>query len=292
MAVILLGQLITATGTATAQANARRLSYVKATASAGASVTAVTPVSVKRATGIATGSATTVAKTPVTRKYAKGIATASATTSAKAIKYKTASGTATVTSKGEAYWTDRDISKSMSDYLPRYYDEIREAAAIIRTEANEITRIKANLNRVFDQFFVNSSDVTLDRWENLLGIKNTDGKSVEARRQLINARLRGAGTTTPGVLASVVSSFYEAEFNEITSENRVEIKLTGIRGEPDNIVDIRDAINDIIPAHIEPTFIFSYLPYSEISQAELTWGQADTYTYYELERAFLIKEES
>lgn len=292
MAVILLGQLITATGTATAQANARRLSYVKATASASATVTTSSSVSIRRVAGTATASATTVAKTPVTRKYAKGVASSSTTTSAKANKYKTASGTATVTSSGEAYWTDRDISQSMSDYLPRYYDEIREAAAIIRTEANEITRIKANLTRIFDQFFVNSSDVTLDRWENLLGIKNTEGKSIESRRQYINARLRGAGTTTLGVLNSVVGSFFNADISEISSDNTVEIKFLSIRGEPDNIVDIRDAVSDIIPAHIEAKYIFTYLPYSEISDAELTWGEADTYTYYELERAFLIKEES
>lgn len=291
MAVITLG-VNQFNATATTQSKARGLFGVKSNPAGSATIQANTPrllVTVKASVG---GSATETSNQFVVRKYVKTSVQSNAQTVADAKKFKTFKASLSAGATVSAYWTDRDIKKSMSDYIPKYYDEIREAAAIIRTEANEVTRIKANLTRVFDQFFVNSSDVTLDRWENLLGIKNADGKSVEARRQYINARLRGAGTTTPDVLSSVVTSFYKAEFKEIANENRFEIKLTGIRGEPDNLVDIRDAINDIIPAHIEPTFIFSYLPYSEISQAELTWGQADTYTYYELERAFLIKEES
>jgi hypothetical protein len=205
-------------------------------------------------------------------------------------KYKTTRAALTGSATLEAYQTDLEIDKYIHDYLPRFYGDFEQVVEMLKTESSEFTRLRALLLDVLNQFYVESATYGLDRWESITDIEYLEQRSIVSRRHYINAKLRGVGTVTPALLKSVVDAFYTAEVYEENGDYKVRIKLIGKRGVPKNLEDIETAVNDVIPAHLQPYFEFTYLPWSEVEEAGLTWEQAGQYTAEELEEAFLLPQ--
>jgi Uncharacterised protein conserved in bacteria (DUF2313) len=241
--------------------------------------------------GSNTGAASTLSSTsPILQRYAGFSDQSVATVQVSGHKYKTINASLSASSMLEAYQTDLDIDKYIYDYLPRFYGDFREVVEMLKTEASEFTRLRALLLDVLNQFYVETATYGLDRWEKITDIEYLPQRSIPSRRHYIAAKLRGIGTVTPALLKSIVDAFYTAEIYEEPSEYKIRIKLVGKRGVPKNLEDIEAAVNDVIPAHILPYFEFTYLPWSEVEAAGLTWEQAEQYTAEELEEAFLLPQ--
>jgi Uncharacterised protein conserved in bacteria (DUF2313) len=221
-------------------------------------------------------------------KHGRANVQSATTVQTNAKKYKTTRATLATSARLEAYQTDRDIRQDIADYLPRYYGDFQQVVEMLKTEASEFTRLRALLYEILDQFYVEKATYGLDRWEKITDIEYLEQRSTISRRHYINAKLRGVGTVTPTLLKSIVDAFYTAEIYEEPSEFRVRIKLVGKRGVPKNLEDIEVAVNDVIPAHLEAYFEFTYLPWNEVEAAGLTWEQAEQYTAEGLEEAFLL----
>jgi Uncharacterised protein conserved in bacteria (DUF2313) len=221
-------------------------------------------------------------------KYGRANVQSVTTVQANGKKYKTTRAALAASAKLEAYQTDRDLQREITDYLPRFYDDFQQVVTMLKTEANEFTRVRAKLNEILDQFYVETATYGLDRWESITDIEYIEERSTISRRHYINAKLRGVGTVTPTLLKSIVDAFYTAEIYEEPNDFKVRIKLVGKRGVPKNLEDIEDAVNNVIPAHLQPYFEFTYLPWSEVEEAGLTWEQAEQYTAEGLEEAFLL----
>jgi len=248
-------------------------------------------IKIVKASGNPIGASMVNASNFVVIKYGKASINSTAGATASAWKYKTVSATITSTETLEAYQTDRDIAQDMRDYLPRYYDDFKDVMVAIQAEANEFTRIQAKLRELLDQFYVESATFGLDRWETLVGIEHIPQRSEISRQHFIEAKLRGAGTTTLAILNDIVNAFYGFETTELPSENAVNFKLVSRRGIPKNLEDIQVAVNDVIPAHIEPRYEFTYLPWSELESSGMRWSDAGNYTREALEESFLTEGE-
>lgn len=248
-------------------------------------------IKIVKASGNPIGASTVNASNFVVIKYGKSSINSTAGVTASAWKYKTMSATITSTAMLEAYQTDRDIAQDMRDYLPRYYDDFRGVMAAIQAEASEFIRIQAKLRELLDQFYVESATFGQDRWESVVGIENVSQRSEVSRRQFIEAKLRGAGTVTMAMLNDIVNAFYRFETTELPTENAVNFKLVSRRGIPKNLEDIQAAVNDVIPAHIEPRYEFTYLPWNELESSGMRWSDAGNYTWEELEESFLTEGE-
>jgi hypothetical protein len=224
------------------------------------------------------------------QRYAEADSISAAVVQVNGHKYKTTGASITVSVKAEAYRTDLEIEKYIHDYLPRFYGDFREVVEILKTEASEFTRLRALLLDVLNQFYVETATYGLDRWEKVTDIEYLPQRSIPSRRHFIEAKLRGTGTVTPALLKSIVDAFYTSEIYEEPNDYKVRIKLVGKRGVPKNLEDIEAAVNDVIPAHLQPYFEFTYLPWSEVEAAGLTWEQAEQYTTEDLEEAFLLPQ--
>jgi Uncharacterised protein conserved in bacteria (DUF2313) len=240
--------------------------------------------------GSNSGATSALSTIPVLQKYT-GFGDQSVTAvQVSGHKYKTTSASLSTSSTLEAYQTDLDIDKYIYDYLPRFYGDFRQVVEMLKTEASEFTRLRALLLDILDQFYVETATYGLDRWEKITDIEYLPQRSIPSRRHYIEAKLRGIGTVTPALLKSIVDAFYTSEIYEEPSDYKVRIKLVGKRGVPKNLEDIEAAVNDVIPAHLQPYFEFTYLPWSEVEAAGLTWEQAEQYTAEELEEAFLLPQ--
>lgn len=255
--------------------------------SAGADVSngvsvSVLAVRIQSAKGALSFRAETIAETRLI-KYVKTGLSGAASTLTSGHKYKTVSGALMARSTVETYHSDRDIKDEMHDYLPRYYEEFDEVETLVKSGANESVRLQAKLTEILDQFYVDSASYGLNRWRNIADINDEEARSSESQRDFIKAKLRGVGTITPAHLKSVVDAFYESEISEDIGAYKVRIKFADKRGKPRNIGDIERAIDDVIPAHLEPVFDFTYLPWFELDMIKREWAEVVEYTFVDVE---------
>ena len=66
----------------------------------------------------------------------------------------------------------------MYDYIPKYYEDIREARAIIDTDADSISGLIVNIDDVLAQFHVDTATWGLEIWERFVGLPSNATYSV------------------------------------------------------------------------------------------------------------------
>ena len=204
-------------------------------------------------------------------------------------KYKTVKAALNAESTLEAFTYDRDLKTEIGDYLPAFYRDMEDVERLTNADAVEVIRLRAYLDNLLDNFYVPSADNLLDRWEHEVGIETIPQRSAESRRHYINAKLRGKGVATADLLKSVVDAFYYAEITDKPRESSVKVKLLGKRGIPKNLEDIDVAVTDVIPAHLDTEYEFTYATWGEMNDGLLTWQEAENKTMKELEETFYVE---
>ncbi|MEY8188660.1 putative phage tail protein [Peribacillus simplex] len=201
----------------------------------------------------------------------------------------------------------RDIKRAMLDYLPKYYEEIRESEAIIGAQAKAQLQLMRDIDDVLAQMYVDTATWGLARWEALLDIKigadysvwdaleasrpvfeeieEMDWDSFEdtfvgdrsGRRSSIKSRIRGFGSVNAALLKSVCESYVggEVEVTETPSAHKISIKFIDSRGVPSNINDLKAAVAEIMPAHLVVEYTYRYLSWNEYDAFAWTWDTLD-----------------
>ncbi len=165
----------------------------------------------------------------------------------------------------------------MSDYLPSYYREIREAEQLLDREAVELNELNEAIRDVRDQLFVDTATWGLTQWERICGIPTDEAKPLHQRRSVIKSKLRGVGTVTVGLVKDVAEAYDNGEV-DVTEDPvgyAVTITFVSNHGVPDNLDDIRQALQEIIPAHLAIYFAFTYMTYEALDTYSLTWANVD-----------------
>ncbi|MCK1985159.1 MULTISPECIES: YmfQ family protein [Peribacillus] len=160
----------------------------------------------------------------------------------------------------------RDINQAMHDYIPRYYDEIREANAVIDAESAVIAKLNADTNDVLDQFFIDTATWGLANWERFAGVPVDESKPLSQRRGFVKSKIRGVGMVTVSLIKSVAESYVNGEvvIIEDNANYKITVRFVGKLGVPDNQPDIEKALRDIIPAHLAVAFEFTYATYTQL----------------------------
>lgn len=144
--------------------------------------------------------------------------------------------------------------------LPRYYRECPPMAEWQRVLEQAAGQLQADKDDVLAQLWVDTATWGLDEWERWVGLGIDRSRPYSYRRQRVKAKLRGQGVTTVEMLRGVVSSFgYRADQVEVVEHSdtyQFEIVLTGLAAVPGDVDPIRDAVNEIKPAHLDYWFTY------------------------------------
>lgn len=92
-------------------------------------------------------------------------------------------------------------------YLPEYYRGVPEMEALQASAGAACGEIAYALADSDDQKTLDSATWGLARWERMLGLTTDTNKSYATRREMIKAKLRGSGTTTPEMIRRTASAF-------------------------------------------------------------------------------------
>jgi len=165
----------------------------------------------------------------------------------------------------------------MLDYIPLYYRESDIATEKIESEGVEIEDLNEEIKDVLDQFFVETATWGLKYWEKALNIPVDEEKPYDQRRSKINSRLRGMGVVTKTLIKETAEAYDggAVDVEEKPSEYKVVITFIDTRGVPPNLDDTKEALREIIPAHLGINFEFNYLVWDELDEAEITWDELD-----------------
>lgn len=145
--------------------------------------------------------------------------------------------------------------QEMLDSLPPYYQESPEANAIMRGNASEIERKRAEAQDLLDQMFVSTATWGLDYWDRVLDLSLAPRMLLNSRRNRILAKLNGASTASVANLANIINAHLtkrSAKIVEMNHEYRFEVEIEA--NESVGFLDIAKDLNEVKPAHLDYAF--------------------------------------
>lgn len=146
--------------------------------------------------------------------------------------------------------------QELLDSLPPYYQESPEANAIMRGNASEIERKRAEAQDLLDQMFISTATWGLDYWDRVLDLPPNPRMPIDQRRKRIIVKLRGSATSTVSRLTSIVNAFVSNQSAEIIEQNhlyRFDVRIPTKNASYD-IPGMVEALEEIKPAHLDVMF--------------------------------------
>jgi uncharacterized protein YmfQ (DUF2313 family) len=173
-------------------------------------------------------------------------------------------------------------SPDLMEYLPTYWHRVRDMVELQTALAEELGLSMASAADLANQFYVSTATWGLAHWEKEFGLATDPSMPYEWRREIILAKMRGHGTVTKGMLIGVAAAFSGGEVDviEYPDEYRFVIQFIGILGVPANLSGFMEMLEQIKPAHLSYSFLYTYTTWDMVS--ELTWDEAETRTWGQL----------
>ncbi len=173
----------------------------------------------------------------------------------------------------------KDYYVDLARYSPPFLAQVRELKAIYETEGYAVGLLEHELSDLLDQCFISTATWGLSRWEQVYGLVTNMALSYEQRREILMAKLKGQGTTTPQMIRETAETFSggEIEMVEDNPHYRFIVRFIGIKGIPRNMNAFIAMLEDIKPAHLSYSFEYRYTIWNELinqswnSVAGITW---------------------
>lgn len=168
---------------------------------------------------------------------------------------------------------------NLGRYVPNYVAELHEMAEIYRTEGYEIGNAKYAFKDLLKQCFVQTATWGLVRWEKEYGIKTNYALPYEQRREIIMAKMRGQGTTTVEMIRNAAMAFSggEVEVIEDNANYHFIVRFIGQKGIPRNMQAFKEMLEEIKPAHLEYSFEYRFVVWTELEAYKWTDVGAETW---------------
>lgn len=160
--------------------------------------------------------------------------------------------------------------------MPSIYSNSGTMIEIFQAEDLEIQQIEDSLESTLNQFFIDSADTTIDRWEKEVGLPKSS-LPLEQRRDTVKSKLRGYGTVTVAHIKSICDAYTNGDVTVTENNNdySFEIQFNSVRGIPLNIEDLKKIIEQIKPAHLGVIYKYKYLKWDELDAENVPWYYLD-----------------
>lgn len=174
----------------------------------------------------------------------------------------------------------KDYLSDMMKYLPLYERKSNVFRTILTTDDRELRNTEQQLEIVNRNIFIDTAIEALPIYERDLGIKQNSTLRYDQRREQIASRNRASFDQTTEETIKAVAAAYsngEVEINTTSKPGVYEIKFIGTKGIPDNLSGLMQAIEIIVPAHLEFGYAYTYNVWEFVSNR--TWGSVTQMTW-------------
>lgn len=123
-----------------------------------------------------------------------------------------------------------------------------------------------DIDDLLDQTFIDNATWSLELWEKEFNVETDTTKSLRERRSVVKSKKRGIGVVTVAMVKDVAEAYYggEVEVYEQYEKYVVEVKFVSDYGIPSNLEDVEDSLKEILPAHLDLVFLYSYFLVEDI----------------------------
>lgn len=132
--------------------------------------------------------------------------------------------------------------------LPRHQRKLKEFKEITRTEEVEFDALRMDIEDLEKQLVVDTATWGLAIYEKELRLPIKPNKTIEERRSIIRAKLRGLGKVDYLMIQSTVEAF-TGQLVEVGFANRIQI-IFKREGAIKFTEDLIQAIDEVKPAHL------------------------------------------
>ncbi|AJK90163.1 hypothetical protein PI85_05655 [Lysinibacillus sp. A1] len=174
----------------------------------------------------------------------------------------------------------RDYFTDMIKHLPLYERKSTIFRAVLTSDDKEFRNTEQQLEIAERNLFVDTAIEALPIYERDLGIKPNSSLRYDQRREQIISRNRASFDQTTKATIKAVAAAYsngEVEVNATDTPGVYEIRFVGTRGIPDNIEGLMQAIDIIVPAHLQFNYVYSFNTWGFVS--DRTWEDVSKITW-------------
>jgi hypothetical protein len=154
----------------------------------------------------------------------------------------------------------------LKGYLPGYFSGILEMDELMNAEGPELDLLVARVEELLNQAYPEYATWALNRYEDELQIVVDVNKPTDQRRSVIISKMRGFGKVSGDMIKNVAEAYDGGTIDvSVTSaEYKIIITFIDTLGIPVNLDDLKQALEDIKPAHMTLSYAFRYLLIKEI----------------------------
>jgi uncharacterized protein YmfQ (DUF2313 family) len=165
----------------------------------------------------------------------------------------------------------------LRDQFPLFYENSGTMLAIWEVEDSEVTSLRDSLESSLDEVFISTAAETIERWEKMYKLPVRPTVPLEERISTVRAKMRSVGVVNVDLIKRTADAFTNGnvEVTEKPTTYEFEIKFVSVRGVPPNMTDLQNAINQLKPAHLNVTYVYSYTTWNVMDGYNYTWDQLD-----------------
>jgi len=185
--------------------------------------------------------------------------------------------------------TDNDYRGRMFSYLPKYERKSGVFDEILTGYDGELRNLEQSNETVNRNLFIDTAVEALRIYERDLGIVPETTLNYVQRREQVSSRYRAAfSQATEQAVKDVANSFENGtvEINPTDTVGVYEITFVDEIGIPNNIEGLKQAIDIVVPAHIDVTYKFTYNAWSFFT--DYTWGDLSGMTWQEMKSEVIV----
>ena len=168
----------------------------------------------------------------------------------------------------------------MKDYWPEVISRILEYQALVKAEGFEIDFLKNDIELLVNEAYLSTmGEERISEWEKALGINHNVDDSLQDRRDMVIARIRGQGKLNTTLINSIVGAFTEGEAESYISNGVLYVKITPPPGNKQyKFSNVVQELSKKVPAHLGLEVTRNYATWGEIKDNYTSWN-----TIYQLD---------
>ncbi|WP_353096249.1 putative phage tail protein [Tissierella praeacuta] len=143
------------------------------------------------------------------------------------------------------------------EYLPSYERSSIVFQEILNAEQIEFNKLGLNMEDLERQFFIDTATWGLAIYEKELNLPIRPNKSLEERKSIIKAKMRGVGKVSLAMIKAIVEAFTNVSV-DVDFDRRIQIAFTN-QEKIKFSKEMSNAINEVKPAHLGYDYIVNYI---------------------------------
>lgn len=167
----------------------------------------------------------------------------------------------------------------MINRLPQYYRKSKVVKDIYNAIQLLFDKFAADISAEDLRLFITTTD-SFSLHEKDVGLSETTADN-ETKRARVISRLQGNSILTKAELEQLVN-VYDKTGCTITEDfpnYTINIQFSGRKGVPYNLEEIKTAVEEVKPAHIQVNYAFQSNTWEDARQKLGTWGNARAFTW-------------